>query len=126
MTFPTKKILPIKLEKYCESQGKGVHKYELHGVHLTKLLGSDESVSLIELFAEEVPEDAEVVVNYDDNIGGAANPYVGGNSCPTHKRVICLYTAKGLALIPRKDSAGYLKKKEKVLEVIKNRKNTRN
>lgn len=86
--FPLEKILTVDAETYCKSVGKELSDYSLRGVHVSA--GFKEE--LHEVFANAVPTDAEVAVDYKPLVRMTTNK-------------ICCYKEKyasGTALIPNK------------------------
>ena len=100
--FPLEKILKMTPEQFVrifdigfrdEGFGPDNLKYDIKGVHFVGFVNNTENP--ISRFAENVPEGTEYVINFDDNIGGLT--YDKGNyNCKG------LYSAHGLALIPKK------------------------
>jgi|SRR3989344_1653371 len=93
--FTLEKILTISASEYCESIGKPLSDYEFFGVHLDKI---DYWANPTEYFAELVPPEADVVVNYSvqrsfGNFYEDAKP--GQNARGIQ------FTAHGTALIPK-------------------------
>lgn len=81
MTFPQEKILNIDANRYCDSVGKPLNDFLLHGVHISnsKNTMKDPTKNL----AKHVPKNAEIVVNYEVTLSGD----------------LCI--ARGVALIPK-------------------------
>lgn len=92
-TFPTNKILTVSATEYVSSVGKDLSKYTMQGVHV-KYFDHDMHDTLgdfIEVFAQQVPLNAEVIVNYETKISlGMSRSYTG-----------YAQTASGTALIPK-------------------------
>ena len=86
--FPLEKILAVDTETYCKSVGKELSDYSLTGVHVSA--GFDEN--LYEVFANAVPTDAEVAVDYRPIVRMAAT----NHTCYRKQY------ASGTALIPNK------------------------
>ena len=91
--FPLEKILNVTATEYCASVGKKLSDYELKGVHF----GSGHHYTnipewYVKDFANLVPKNAEVVVNYRIfHSNRALNP--------------AKVTAEGTALIPKKKTS---------------------
>jgi hypothetical protein len=86
MAIDTGKILNVKIEEYANSKCKSTSYYDLIGVHCDK--------ADIREFAALVPNDAEVVVNYQRQMFGAG----AGRAHFTDFQ----YYQMGVALIPKK------------------------
>ncbi len=84
--FPLEKILNVNIRDYVESKGRTLEQYDLQGVHTSK--------ARIKKFAELVPKDAEVVVNYQHQFFGA-----GSGSYTVYFQ----HYQSGIALIPKKE-----------------------
>jgi|APSaa5957512622_1039677.scaffolds.fasta_scaffold76949_3 hypothetical protein len=65
MAIDTGNILNVSASEYCESQNTTLAKYDLFGVHYE---GDD-----LEGFAKLVPDNAEVVVNYQHSFFGGSS-----------------------------------------------------
>jgi len=109
MTFDTRKILPISLERFLSVTGKKSTDYELEGVHDTrqymgvKTIGGvihwenpEDDLDLTKHFAKKVPKKTEVVVDYEFNAIG-----IGSATESTQYQSYLIYQ-RGIALIPRK------------------------
>ena len=88
-SFPLRKILTIDARLYCESVGKPISDFKLHGVHSG--LEGEFKADLLSNFAKRVPMEAEVVVAYR-----ASMVYSGGTS-----RIYNYGMTTGVALIPK-------------------------
>lgn len=86
MMFPLEKILEVDIDKYLESVGKELKDYNIRGVIVDSVIPG----SINRIFQEEVPSNAEVVVNYHRELYGSP-----GNS------VLTGANAYGTALIPK-------------------------
>ena len=86
MTFPLEKILNVDIRDYAESRGAQLSDYEMHGVFACK--------GDIKTFAEEVPEEAEAVVNYR---------FIPCGSASANGITMLDYRQVGTALIPKKE-----------------------
>ncbi|MBW3004430.1 hypothetical protein KY310_01190 [Candidatus Woesearchaeota archaeon] len=92
--FPLEKILNVTATEYCLSVGKKLSDYELRGVHFGSGHNYENAAAAYVFdFAENIPKNAEVVVNYQMSISKA------GTSMTTESEVI----ATGVALIPKKE-----------------------
>jgi len=89
MTFPTSRILPIKVEVYLESASRSIHQYDLVGIHSHS--------SKIEDFAAEVPNNAEVVTDYVHDSFGI--PGSGSLTSASLREPEFRHHQRGLALI---------------------------
>jgi len=81
MAIELEKILTVSAEAYAASVGKDLSMYELRGVHVVEAVDSNG----INLFAAQVPDGAEAVVDYRARISGSG---------------VNLYSASGTALVP--------------------------
>src|SRR3989344_2220305 len=81
MAIELEKILTVSAEAYAASVGKDLSMYELRGVHVVEAVDSNG----INLFAAQVPDGAEAVVDYRARIYGSG---------------VNLYSASGTALVP--------------------------
>ena len=88
MTFPIEKILTVSASEYIKNNYHGVG-YDMSGVHVE--LRPDNEDRLINAFSENVPENAEVVVDYRVSISNAVSTVSDW----------LFRTASGTALIPR-------------------------
>jgi len=86
MTIPLEKILNVDVRDYIESKGTQLSDYEMQGVFSQK--------GDIGTFAEGVPDETEVVVNYQFIPCGAASAQ--GITMLDYRQV-------GTALIPKKE-----------------------
>ena len=86
MTIPLEKILNVDIRDYIESRGTELKDYELCGVFSQK--------GDIGTFAEGVPEEVEVVVNYQ---------FIPCGSASAHGVTMLDYRQVGTALIPKKE-----------------------
>jgi hypothetical protein len=90
MAIDTGKILNVSISEYTGSNGNAPGKcpqdYDLVGVHY-------DGKSIVD-FAAKVPNDAEVVVNYQRQMFGMST---GGNMIPNFQ-----YYQMGVALVPKK------------------------
>jgi|SRR3989344_355428 len=93
--FTLEKILTISAREYCESVGKPLSDYEFFGVHLDKV---NYWANPTEYFAELVPSEAEVVVNYSVQRSFGSS-YEDAKSGQNAKWI--QFTAHGTALIPK-------------------------
>ena len=103
-SFPLEKILGcyVSPSDYCISEEKDLSNYELRGVHFeiketNNLFKSGKR--LIDLFAEVVPMEAEIVVGY--HTAGAIS-YGQTNGLENNYWTSELKIATGTALIPKK------------------------
>jgi hypothetical protein len=94
MAFPLEKILTMSARDYCEMMGKRLTDYVPQGVHTCNTFREHALQNIYNMFAERVPESAEVVVDYmfSSSISKAAE----GSSVDSY--------ASGTALIPRDNS----------------------
>ena len=91
--FPLEKILTVSAGDYCKTSAhQRLFEYQMVGVHVYNVTGIG---NLHELFAREVPKNAEAVVNYRINITITVSP----NRDPQYLRA-----ASGTALIPKNKS----------------------
>ncbi len=106
--FPLEKVLTASLDeytRYLELIGKSIRNYELVGVHISEIYSfedddDDDEVDsvLLEDFVENVPENAEVVIAFNDILSGAHESK--GYEADSHKSIFA-YRASGIALIPK-------------------------
>ncbi len=89
-SFPIEKILTMSEKRWCKMHRKSLEDYTAVGVHVLAEGGD------INSFAEKVPSDAEVVVNYVPSIGGSTG----------FKGYYHVYSASGTALIPKEKGSG--------------------
>jgi len=90
--FPLEKILNVTPTEYCASVGRELNSYELRGIHATTGYKGD---TIVEVFAELVPREAEVVVNYRPHFAVSQ----GGFLSSAYK----IEKADGVALIPKEE-----------------------
>ena len=84
MTIAIEKILNITFTEYVESQKKRLYDYDLIGVHSKD--------GCIKKFSSKVPDEAEVVVNYQYRSSGAGSGIAN---------IEFRYSQVGTALIPK-------------------------
>ncbi|MBT3404950.1 hypothetical protein HN832_01030 [archaeon] len=96
--FPLAKILNVTATEYLASVGKELSDYELRGVHLEtgELYKKDDPDSFVEAFAEVVPRNTEVVVNYQMNVGTSQS-----SSFWFGRHQFVSYNGIGIALVPK-------------------------
>jgi hypothetical protein len=88
MAIELENILNIDITQYCEMVGKSLSDYTPYGVQCTaRDRNAGEMINSLIDFQESVPENAEVVVNFDISFAAASND--------------CFYFLYGTALIPK-------------------------
>jgi hypothetical protein len=95
-------VLTITATEYCSMVGKELSDYVPKGVSMTNnfkgnLYNSVGDLKMMPIFLSNVPENAEVVVNYRDSISFNGEGYRG--ACNTATITV---SAHGTALIPKK------------------------
>lgn len=101
MTIPLEKILTISAKEYCEMNGQKLLEYNAIGVHCASFecfvnyIESKRELlnDMIKKFAENVPSETEVVVDYGFSISTTSTTS-HGTSCLS-------YLGSGTALIPK-------------------------
>lgn len=102
MTIALDKILTISARDYCDMHGKSLTDYEERGVHIEEPDSSE--LTILESFAQKVPEEAEIIVAYQQQI--------------ISEEPNDIYFADGTALIPKIPKDSHLHGKEGKLEGI--------
>lgn len=67
-TFPLERILTMSASDYAKSENNDLSTYKAVGVHNTVCLCQVRDYNAINYFANNVPLDAEIVVDYRENI----------------------------------------------------------
>jgi hypothetical protein len=97
MSFDLEKIMNVSLIDYCDSVGKKPRDYKLVGVSAYGRVGQRNiDPSIKTRFAENVPFEAEAVVNYQVEFATISKR----DSRDTRQ---VLYEANGVALIPKEE-----------------------
>ena len=88
--YPLEKILACTPTEYCASVGEQLKNYRLIGVNVV----DDRSRNILESFRKEIPPEADVVVNYSQDIMAVSGGLFGMNGISQ--------SARGTAMIPKK------------------------